>query len=68
MLRQMVAWMEETERAVLLTDIVPKNHGVDEPLVKCTIFYWVCKQLKVCTFHFQFYHKTMVLRKWPGLV
>ena len=67
MLQQMVAWMEETERAAVLTDNIPKNHGVDGPLVKCAIFYWVCKQLKVCTSHFQFYPKTTILRKWHDL-
>lgn len=61
MLRQMVTWMEETERAVVLKEIVPNNHGVDGPLVKCAIFSWVCKQLKVRSLCVHFYPKKTLL-------
>jgi hypothetical protein len=39
--------MDEAEKAVLSKEVLPTKYDVNSPLVKCAIFFWVCKILKV---------------------
>lgn len=42
-----VGWMEEAEKALVLKEVLPTKYDVNSPLVKCAVFFWVCKILKV---------------------
>lgn len=47
MVSKVAAWMEDAERALVLKEVLSARYTVDSPLVKCAIFFWVCRQLKV---------------------
>jgi hypothetical protein len=47
MVSKVVAWMEDTEKALIHQAVLPAKYDVDSPLVKCAIFFWVCKILKI---------------------
>ena len=47
MVAKVVAWMDEAEKALVLKEVLPAKYEVNSPLVKCAIFFWVCKILKV---------------------
>lgn len=48
MVSKVVAWMEDTEKALVQQAVLPAKYDVNSPLVKCAVFFWVCKILKVC--------------------
>jgi hypothetical protein len=47
MVSKVVAWMDEVEKAVLLKEVLPAKYDANSPLIKCAIFFWGCKILKV---------------------
>ena len=47
MVSKVVAWMDEVEKALVLKGVLPAKYDINSPLVKCAIFFWVCKILKV---------------------
>jgi hypothetical protein len=47
MVSKVVAWMDEAEKALVLKEVLPAKYDVNSPLVKCAVFFWVCKILKV---------------------
>jgi hypothetical protein len=47
MVSTVVAWMDEVEKTLMLKEVLPAKYDVNSPLVKCAIFFWVCKMLKV---------------------
>lgn len=50
MVAKVVAWMEDTEKTLVQQAVLPAIYDVNSPLVKCAIFFWVCKICKVRRF------------------